>query len=246
MHSIGDGAVLNSVFAFPRRHKDKPLAGAGEGKKCAHSDINSTDMLTEELKEKKQKQLRLVQDEVDHIIKNYPIFLPDVGNFVAKALVLLQSEKHQEAWSALWTAYQCLLPAGDVNGLYRFAPKPILEKVKNELIVLNLGIFAYRLEGSFLQLHEVVPYLWDNRKKLYPHLASALRATYWFLCLIKEGRELEEALHIALGVRNELEDAFGDVFYCHRKNISELLSPDALAMLKQILLDIYDKHLSKR
>jgi hypothetical protein len=227
------------VVAIP--HKDKPLAGAGEGKKCAPSDINSPDMLTEELKEKRQKQLRLVQDEVDHIIKNYPMFLPDVGNFVAKALVLLQSEKHQEAWSALWTAYQCLLPALDVNGLYRFAPEPILEKVKNELIVLNLGIFAYRLEGSFLQLHEVVPYLWDKRKNLYPHLASALRATYWFLCLIEEGRELEEALHIAMRVRNELHDAFGDVFYCHEKNISRLLSPDALATLRQILLDIYSK-----
>jgi len=237
-------------------------------------------MLTEELKEKKQKMLRLVRDEVDHIIKNhrlsllymerlveealvllqsekyddkvffdkvypiiknYPVFLPEVGNFVVEALVLLQSEKHQEAWSALWTAYQCLLPAIEVNYLYRFAPEPILEKVKNELIILDLGLFAYRLEGSFLQLHDVVPYLWDKRKNFYPHLASALRATYWFLCLIEAGREVEEAIHIALRVRNELHDAFGDVFYYHQKNISELLAPDALATLRQILLDIYSK-----
>jgi len=206
-------------------------------------------MLTEELKEKKQKLLRLIQDEVDHIIKNYPVFLPDVGKFVAETLVLLQSEKHQkdwfvlwqEAWSLLWDAYQCLLPAIKVNYLYRFASESLLEKVKNELIILDLGIFAYRLEFSFLQLHDVVPYLWDKRKNFYPHLASALRATYWFLCLIEAGREVEEAIHIALRVRNELYDAFGDVFYYHQKNISELLSPDALATLRQILLDIYSK-----
>jgi hypothetical protein len=206
-------------------------------------------MLTEELKEKKQKLLRLIQDEVDHIIKNYPVFLPDVGKFVAETLVLLQSEKHQKAWfalwqkawSLLWDAYQCLLPAIKVNYLYRFASESLLEKVKNELIILDLGIFAYRLEGSFLQLHEVVPYLWDKRKNFYPHLSSALRAPYWFLCLIEAGWELEEAIADALSICNELHDAFGDVFYYHQKNISELLPPDALATLRQILLDIYSK-----
>ena len=159
---------------------------------------------------------------------------------------MLQSEKHQEAWSALWTAYQCLLPAIEVNYLYRFAPEPILEKVKNELIILDLGLFAYRLEASFLQLHEVVPYLWDKRKDFLPHLSGALRATYWFICSIEAGHKIEEAIAAALGVRNELRDAFGDVFYYHEKNISKLLSADALAMLKQILLDIYDKRLSNR
>jgi hypothetical protein len=211
-------------------------------------------MLTEELKEKKQKQLRLIQDEVDHIIKNYPVFLPDVGKFVAETLVLLQSEKHQkdwyalwqEAWSLLWDAYQCLLPATKVNYLYRFASESLLEKAKNELIILDLGIFAYRLEFSFLQLHDVVPYLWDKRKNFYPHLASALRATYWFLCLIEAGREVEEAIADALSICNELHDAFGDVFYYHQKNISKLLSPDALATLRQILLDIYNERLSHR
>ena len=182
------------------------------------------------------------------------MFLPDVGKFVAETLVLLQSEKHQkdwyalwqEAWSLLWDAYQCLLPATKVNYLYRFASESLLEKAKNELIILDLGIFAYRLEFSFLQLHDVVPYLWDKRKNFYPHLASALRATYWFLCLIEAGREVEEAIHIALRVRNELRDAFGDVFYYHEKNISKLLSADALAKLKQILLDIYNERLSHR
>ena len=211
-------------------------------------------MLTEELKEKKQKQLRLIQDEVDHIIKNYPVFLPDVGKFVAETLVLLQSEEHQKAWfalwqkawSLLWDAYQCLLPAIKVNYLYRFASESLLEKAKNELIILDLGIFAYRLEFSFLQLHDVVPYLWNKRKNFYPHLASALRATYWFLCLIEAGWELEEAIADALSICNELRDAFGDVFYYHEKNISKLLSADALAKLKQILLDIYNERLSHR
>jgi hypothetical protein len=64
--------------------------------------------------------------------------------------------------------------------------------------------------------------------------------------LIEAGREVEEAIHIALRVRNELYDAFGDVFYYHQKNISELLPPDALATLRQILLDIYNERLSHR
>ena len=193
---------------------------------------------TEEHKEKKQKLLYLVQDEIAHIGINHPLLLPHVGIFVSEAFVWLQSGKQHEAWSALWTAYKCLLPTPEVNRLYCFADKNKIEKLKNELIILDLGIFAYRLDGSFLQLHEVVPYLWEKRKDFYPHLSGTLRATYWFICSIEAGRNLEEALSNALSVRNELHDAFGDRYIYHEKNIGELLTPDALAELKQILLTI--------
>jgi hypothetical protein len=205
------------------------LAGAGQGKKCARSNINSTDMLSEELKEKRQKFFEEFQQELDRLVREHPDQPPLLKEYVADALLALQSGKYQDAWWRLLSGYNRL-------GF-----------CKDALSILDLGIFAYRLDGSFLQLHDVVPYLWEKRKDLYPHLANALKATYHFRCLIEAGHKPEDALSRALEVQHELYDMFGyGASNPFMRGISVVMPPDTLAKLRQILLDIYEECLSRR
>ena len=183
-------------------------------------------MLTEELKEKRQKVLEEVQQELDRLAQGHqePLLqepLLQVKEHVSEALVALQNGKYDDAWWHLLSGYNRLA--------FR----------KDALSILDLGIFAYRLYGSFFQLHDVVSCLWEKRKEFYPHLSAALSATYRFRCLIEFGHNTEEALTRALKVRNELYEMFGDDrIYPARTEISRLLSPNALTELKQILLAI--------
>jgi hypothetical protein len=194
-------------------------------------------MQSDVVKERKQRWLYKVMDEIARVgfVQNR-LHVPAVEIFVAGALSSLESERHQAAWDALWSAYYCLLPHPDVRHSGRFMHRRRRDMLKNELIILDLGLFVYRLEGSFLQLHDVVPYLWEKRKDFYPALSGALRASYWFRCLIEAGHKPEEAIERALKVRNELADAFGDEYIYYKQEVGELLSADALAKLRQILL----------
>jgi hypothetical protein len=186
-------------------------------------------MLTEELKEKRQKVLEEVQQELDRLAQGHQEPLLQVKEHVSEALAALQNGKYDDAWWHLLSGYNRLA--------FR----------KDALSILDLGIFAYRLYGSFVQLHDVVSYLWEKRKEFYPHLADALKATYWFRCLIEAGHKPEDAQSRALGVQHELYEMFG---YGNStpftRDISNVLPPVALAMLKQILLDIYGERLSNR
>ncbi len=182
-------------------------------------------MLTAELKEKKQRFLKQVQDEFDRTSKEYVEQFPmqkDFVDYVAQALLLLQEGEYEKAFWPLLSAYNRLVP-----DFYA-------------LSLIDLGLFAFRLEPSFLYLHDVAPLLWESRKDFQPHLSGALRAAYYFLCLTESGRETEEAFSIALDARNELYETFGDTLRYQSKQyhiIGNLLSPKAVAKLKQILLD---------
>jgi hypothetical protein len=241
VHSIGGQPAQNRPPPILFGRAKEPCASSAEKKKCAPSHINNIDMLTQELKEKKKKLLHLIQDDVAQIGLKQDLLLPEVKNLIARSLFLLECDKRQDAWLDLWSAYQRLIPAPNVNSLAYFSRIEYRDKLGTELAMLDLGIFAYRLEGSFFQLHDVVHYLWEARKNFHPHLSDALKAIYWFICLIEAGHKIEEALSKALSVRNELSDAFSDIYIYHGQSIDKLLNPDALASLRQILLCIYSQ-----
>jgi hypothetical protein len=226
-------------------HKDKGIAQSWlRREKSAPSHIIRTDMLSEELKGKKQAFLQEVQDEFVRLVREQRLLFPLAKARVAETLLLLRSGDYQGAWWSLQSAYGYF---GSFVRHLRFYSPDLFSMEQNfqyGLSILDLGIFAYRLEGSFLQLYDVVLYLWEKRRAFYPHLASALRATYWFRCLIEAGHKLEEALSRAIEIRHELYEMFGygseNPFM---RAISIVLTPDALAELKQILLTIASERL---
>ena len=202
---------------------------SAEAEKCAHSHINSTDMLSSALEEKKQRFLQDVQDELGRLTPGPGPLSPMVKAHIAETLLLLREGKYEKAQWPLFSAYNCISLDHDT------------------LSILDLGIFAFRLVGSYLYLHDVVPYLWEKRKDFYPHLSGALRATYWFICSIEAGHKPKEALERALEVRSELYEMFGATrIYGFRNNLSMLLNPDALANLREILLHIYSERQAHR
>jgi len=164
-----------------------------------------------------------------------------VRSRVAEALLLLQEGKYEAAFWPLLSAYNCLgftyrsmlLKVFDL-GHFDFR----VSRRKHALKILDLGLFAFRLEPSFAYLHDIVPYLWEMRGGFQPHLAGALRAVYYFRCAIEAGRKPEEALAEALEVRNEFYETFGDTFIypSYRQRINQLLSPESLDKLSQLLL----------
>jgi len=189
-------------------------------------------MLSSALEEKKQRFLQDVQDELERLTPQQGSLSSMVKAHVAEALLLLREGKDEEAKSSLFSAHDCIY-----ESIYNF-----ISLDHATLSILDLGIFAFRLVGSYLYLHDVVAYLWEKRKDFYPHLAGVLSATYCFICWIEAGRKPEEALEIALSLRNELYEMFGDTrIYRFRERLSMLLSPEALANLRQILLHIYNE-----
>jgi hypothetical protein len=211
-------------------------------------------MLTQELKEKKQRFLQEIQEDVIQATRAEAFRTSMVKDYVVRALLLLQDDKYDrywEAWNALLSAYRCLFILPDKSCLRNEHMETIsirwdelakgIHKLAAEfeeaVCILDRGLFAFRLSGSFFYLHDVAQCLWKLRGVFQPHLSGALRAAYWFRCLIEEGREPAEALSIALRVRNELYEAFGDTYvYRFRDDISMLLNPDAIAKLRQILM----------
>jgi len=181
-------------------------------------------MLSKALEEKKQRFLQEVQEELGRLTPHQNPCSPIVKAHVAETLLLLREGKYEKAQWPLFSAHNYISPDHAT------------------LSMLDLGLFAFRLVGSYLYLHDVVPYLWDKRKDFYPHLSGALRATYWFLCLIEAGHKPEEALERALEVRNELYEMFGYTHkYGFRETLNMLLNPEALANLRQILMHIYNE-----
>jgi hypothetical protein len=186
-------------------------------------------MPNNELEEKKQRFLQEVQDELGRLTPHQNPHSPIVKAHVAETLLLLREGKYEKAQWPLFSAYAYISPDHAT------------------LSMLDLGIFAFRLVGSYLYLHDVVPYLWEKRKDFYPHLSGALRATYWFLCSIEAGHKPEEALERALKVRNELYEMFGDTrIYRFSQTLNMLLTPEALANLRQILMHIYNERQAHR
>jgi len=181
-------------------------------------------MLSNALEEKKQRFLQDVQDELGRLTPQPSPQASMVKAHVAETLLLLREGEYEKAQWPLFSAYNLIFPDHAT------------------LSILDLGIFAFRLVGSYPYLHDVVPYLWEKRKDFYPHLSGALRATYWFLSSIEAGHKPEEALERALKVRNELYEMFGDTrIYRSRGTLSMLLPPEALTTLRQILLHIYNE-----
>ena len=204
-------------------------------------------MLTQELEEKKQKFFEQVQAEFVRLVRERRLLFPLAKARTAEALLLLRSGKYQDAWWSLQSAYRYFGSFVLRLGSYSSDLSSMEKNFQYGLALLDLGIFVYRLEGSFLQLHDVVSYLWENRKDLYPHLADALKATYWFRCLIEEGHKPEDALSRALGVQHERYEMFGyGSSSPFMRGIDIVMPPNALVKLKQILLDIYNEHLSHR
>lgn len=193
-------------------------------------------MLTEELKEKKQRILLVVQDEFIRAVQENRLFFPLVRCYIAEAFLALRDGEPQEAWWRIRTAYENLWPSPSTFSFYSFYRA---DKMQYALSILDIGLFAFRLEGSFFYLHDVFPHLWERRKVFRPHLSEVLRATYYFLCSIEAGHSLEDALGIALRVRSELYEAFGSNMYGGRMgDISMLLPPESLAELRQLLLGL--------
>jgi hypothetical protein len=193
-------------------------------------------MLTEELKEKKQRWLQEVQAEFVRLNRERRLLFPMVKANVAEALLLLMADDQQGAWWSLSDAHRWLLPAQDRKYFYSLWQ---LEQSQYALSILDLGIFAYRLTGSFFQLHDIVQHLWESRKVFQPHLSGVLRATYTFRCLLEAGHNLQSALVRALQSRNELYEMFGcEYIFRFRENIGMLLSREAMAKLKIILENI--------
>jgi hypothetical protein len=211
----------------------------GEAKKSARSDINRRGMLYADIEEKKRSWLRMVMNEVALIGLENCLHLPAVKSFVSEALVLLEQGRRQEAWFALKDAYMCFLPHPNaMYGCRHFMYSDQRERLKNELTILDLGLFAYFLESSFLRLHDVISYLWEARKDFYPVLSSVLHVLYWFRCLIEYGHTPEETIENALKLPNALAEVFGDKYIYYGQTVGDLLSSDALAKLREIVLRI--------
>jgi hypothetical protein len=205
---------------------------------CEHSLLFSKVRMQEE--ERRRFLQKLQKAPVLNVRLPRSLFLM-VRSRVAEALLLLQEGKHEAAFWPLLSAYNCLGPTYRSMLLKVFDPEHFAFRVsqrKHALKILDLGLFAFRLEPSFAYLHDVAPHLWEMRGDFQPHLAGVLRAIYYFRCYIEAGRKPEEALAGALKVRNEFYETFGDTFIypSYRQRINELLSPEALDKLSQLLL----------
>jgi len=196
-------------------------------------------MLTRELKEKMQRFLQAFQDEFVRLHREHRLLFPLLKAHVAETLLVLRDGDTNTAWWLLQDAYRHFGSFLLRSSLHKVSR---IDASKYAFTFLDIGIFAYRLEGSFLQLHDIVPFLWEKRKVFYPHLSGALKATYWFRCSIEASHKPEEALSQALRVRNELYEMFrygsSNPFI---QDISSVLNPEALEALKEILLHIVSK-----
>ncbi len=135
-------------------------------------------MLSNALEEKKQRFLRDVQDELGRLTPQPSPQASMVKAHVAETLLLLREGEYEKAQWPLFSAYNLIFPDHAT------------------LSILDLGIFAFRLVGSYPYLHDEAPYLWEKREDFYPHLSGALKATYWFLCLIKAGTSQKKHLSV--------------------------------------------------
>jgi len=194
-------------------------------------------MLTEGLKEKKSEFLQKIQAEFVRVGQEYPSLFHELKEYVAQAFEALErGDEYQARWH-LRNAYQSLA----YSYRHRYLPNsPTEEQFRYGLIILDLGLFAVGLEGAFLKLYDVLPYLWEARQEFLPNLTDAQHAAYRFRCWIGWKLETEEAFERAMQARNMLYELFGDnCMYRFRERVGELLSPAAVVKLRQILMGLF-------
>jgi hypothetical protein len=195
-------------------------------------------MLSKELKEKKRRFFSEVHAEVDRFGQEHCLLFPELREHISRAFSVLQKEgDYLEAKWHLRDAYKSLV----YSYMHRYIPgSPTEEQFRYALNLLDLGIFGFQTEVLFLSLQEVVPYLWEAREDFLPNLSDALHVAYLFRCWIEAGINADEAFTRSLSVCNALYQLFGDnCIYRFRETISMLLTPETMAKLRQILLNVY-------